>query len=57
MLENCYVYGVIYGFFEEESNIVIRMDITSYNDLAYSVSIEGKDYVLPTEWLQKLENK
>ena len=57
MLENCYVYGVIYGFFEEESNIVVRMDITSYNDLAYSVSIEGKDYVLPTEWLQKLENK
>ena len=57
MLENCYVYGVIYGFFEEESNIVIRMDVTSYNDLAYSVSIEGKDYVLPTEWLQKLENK
>ena len=57
MLENCYVYGVIYGFFEEASNIVIRMDITSYNDLAYSVSIEGKDYVLPTEWLQKLENQ
>jgi len=57
ILENCYVYGVIYGFFEEESNIAVRMEITSYNDLAYSVSIEGKDYVLPTEWLQKLENK
>jgi len=25
--------------------------------LAYSVSIEGKEYVLPTEWFQKLENK
>lgn len=55
MLENCYVYGVIYGFFEEESNLVTQMDITSYNDLAYSISIEGREYVLPTEWLQKLE--
>ena len=57
MLENCYVYGVVYGFFEEESNLAVRMDITSYNDLAYSISIDGKEYVLPAEWLQKLENK
>ena len=57
MLENCYVYGVVYGFFEGEPNLAVRMDITSYNDLAYSISIEGKEYVLPTEWLQKLENK
>lgn len=57
MLENCYIYGVIYGFFEEEPNLVVRMEITSYNDLAYSISIEGMEYVLPTEWLQKMENK
>lgn len=57
MYENCYVYGAIYGFFEEDPNLVTRMEITSYNDLAYSISIEGKEYVLPTEWLQKLENK
>ena len=57
MLENCYVYGVVYGFFEEEPNLAVRMDITSYNDLAYSISIDGKEYVLPAEWLQKLENK
>jgi hypothetical protein len=25
--------------------------------LAYSISIDGKEYVLPAEWLQKLENK
>jgi len=56
MLENCYVYGVVYGFFEEEPNLALRMDITSYNDLAYSISIEGEDYVLPAEWIQKLEN-
>lgn len=57
MLENCYIYGMIYGFFAEEPNLAIRMYVTSYNDLAYSVSIEGKEYVLPEEWLQKLENK
>ena len=57
MLENCYVYGVVYGFFGEEPNLAVRMDITSYNDLAYSISIDGKEYVLPAEWLQKLENK
>ena len=57
MLENCYVYGVVYGFFEEEPNLAVRMVITSYNDLAYSISIDGKEYVLPAEWIQKLENK
>lgn len=57
MLENCYVYGVVYCFFVEEPNLAVRLDITSYNDLAYSISIDGKEYVLPIEWLQKLENK
>ena len=52
-LRNCYFYGVIYGFFDEEPNLAVRMDITSYNDLAYSIFIEGKEYVLPTEWLYK----
>jgi len=55
-LRNCYFYGVIYGFFDEEPNLAVRMDITSYNDLAYSIFIEGKEYVLPTEWLEKFEN-
>ncbi len=57
MLENCYVYGVVYAFFEEEPNLALRMDITSFNDLAYSITIEGEEYVLPAEWLQKLENR
>ncbi len=57
MWENCYAYGVIYGFFAEEPNLAVRMNITSYNDLAYSISIEDKEYVLPAEWLQKLENR
>ena len=56
MLENCYVYAVVYGYFEDEPNLVTRMDITSYNDLAYSIMIECEEYVLPVEWLEKLEN-
>ena len=55
-LENCYIYAVIYGLFEDEPNLAIRMDITSYNDLAYSVSIEGKEYVLPETWIQRFQN-
>lgn len=56
MLENCYGYTIIYGFFEEEPNLAICMSITSYNDLAYSVSIEGKEYVLPETWLLRLQD-
>lgn len=56
MLENCYMYAVIYGFFEDDPNLAIYMNITSYNDLAYSVSIEGNDYVLPTTWIERLQN-
>lgn len=56
MLENCYVYCVIYGFFDDEPNLVKLMEIFSFNDLAYSISIEGNEYVLPAEWLHKFEN-
>jgi len=55
-LENCYICGVIYGFFEEETNLAVQMQVTSYNDLAYSVSIGGRSYVLPSSWYQKLVN-
>ena len=56
MLENCYIYGVIYGFFGEEPNVVIEMPVTSYNDLAYSVRIGAEEYVLPEEWLEEFVN-
>lgn len=55
-LENCYIGAMIYGFFEDEPNLAIRLRLTSYNDLAYSVSIEGKEYVLSEAWIQKLQN-
>jgi len=53
-LENCYVYGVIYGFFKEEPYLVVCMEVTSYNDLAYSVSVDNKEYILPAGWLERL---
>ena len=56
-LENCYRYGVIYGFFSEEPNLAVPMTVTSYNDLAYSVSIEGRNYVLPEKWVERLRGK
>lgn len=55
-LDNCYFYGVVYGFFDEEPNLVLRMDITSYNDLAYSICIEGNEYVLPESWLKTFQS-
>ena len=46
-LDNCYSYGVVFAFFEDEPDLVLPLFLTSFNDLAYSVSIEGKSYVLP----------
>ena len=57
IFENCYVCGAIYAFFEEEPNLVVIMQITSFNDLAYSISIEDNSYVLPTEWFIAFQNQ
>ncbi len=54
-LENCYLYGAIYGYFEETPFLYVEMQITSYNDLAYSIEIEGKEYVLPQHLLEMFE--
>ncbi len=53
-LKNCYELGEICGFFEEEPLFIISMPVTSYNDLAYSVSIGDEEYVLPDKWVQRL---
>lgn len=54
-LGNCYLCGVIYGFFEEEPYLAVPMYVTSYNDLAYSVSIGQEAYVLPEQWFLRLQ--
>lgn len=55
--ENVYVYGAVFGLFDEEPNLALKMEILSYNDLAFSKSLEGKAYVLPREWLERLLNE
>lgn len=54
-LENCYLYGAVYGYFEKTPFLYVEMQITSYNDLAYSIEIEGKEYVLPQHLLEMFE--
>jgi hypothetical protein len=54
MLENCYLIGCVYGFFDHESNFAIRYRVWSFNDLAYSINTNFGDYILSIEWLEKL---
>ena len=52
---NCYTCGEIYGFYNDEPNLSFTMTVTSFDDLAYSVSLDGEEYVLPNEWFEKLQ--
>lgn len=52
---NCYVIGAVLGFFEEEPYLALPMTVTSYNDMAYSVNLDGVDHVLPEEWFLRLQ--
>ncbi|MBQ4284815.1 MAG: hypothetical protein IJB96_12920 [Lachnospira sp.] len=54
MLKNCYVYGYVYGIVQENLNLVIPLEVISYDDKAYSIKIDGKEYVLLKDWLDKL---
>jgi len=57
MLENCYALGCIYGYFDHQTNLAIKLLVWSFNDLAYSVDTNFGRYVLPAEWLEKLGYK
>jgi hypothetical protein len=54
MLKNCYVYGYACGVIQEDINIVIPLEIMSFDDKAYSIKIDDIEYVLTQEWLDKL---
>lgn len=54
MLKNCYVYGYVCGVIQEDINIVIPLEVISFNDKAYSIKIDNTEYVLSKEWLDKL---
>lgn len=55
--ENVYGCGVIFAFFGEEPNVAVPMYVTSFNDLGYSVEIDGEEYVLPEEWIHRLRGE
>lgn len=54
-LHNCYLYGSVYAFFDEEPNVAMKFDVTSYNDLAYSVLNGDTECVLSEEWIKMLQ--
>lgn len=55
--ENVYLGDAIFAFFEEEPNVAVPMYVTSFNDLGYSVEIDGEEYVLPEEWMHRLRGE
>jgi hypothetical protein len=57
MLENCYLLGYIYGYFDNVTNMAINFTVWSFNDLAYSVDTNFGRYVLSLEWLERLGYK
>jgi len=54
MFKNYYVYGHVYGVLQENLNLVIPLTVMSFDDKAYSITIDDVEYVLPQEWLDKL---
>ncbi len=53
LLKNCYTYGYICGVLQDGLNLVIPLQIMSFDDKAYSISVNGVEYVLPDEWVDK----
>ena len=53
-LENCYVYGYLCGVVQEGINLVIPLQVMSFDDKAYSIMLDDVEYVLPEEWINEL---
>lgn len=56
-LNNCYVYGYVCGVVQDDINIVIPLEVMSFDDKAYSIQINDIEYVLAQEWIDKLMSK
>ncbi len=52
--KNLYAYGSVCGVLQEDINLIIPLTVMSFDDKAYSIRIEDKEYVLPEEWLEEL---
>ena len=51
--ESAYLYGFIYGFFEDEYDLAFITRVFSYDDLVYTLWIGENEYDLPVEWMGK----
>lgn len=54
MFKNCYVYGYVCGVVQEDINVVIPLEVRSFDDKAYSIILDDAEYVLSKKWLDKL---
>ncbi|MBR5272802.1 MAG: hypothetical protein IKU25_05340 [Clostridia bacterium] len=54
MYKNCYLYGYVCGVIQDDVNIIIPLRVTSFDDKAYSITIDDTEYVLPQEWVDIL---
>ena len=57
IFKNCYVYGYVCGVIQEDLNIVIPLQVVSFDDKAYSIKIDGIEYVLTQKWVDEFISK
>lgn len=55
MFNNYYVYGYVCGVLQDDINVVIPLEVMSFDDKAYSIKIDDIEYVLTQEWIDKLK--
>lgn len=53
-LKNLYIYGYVCGIMQEDLNLFIPLQVMSFDDKAYSITIDDTEYVLSQEWIDKL---
>jgi len=53
--DGVYGYGYIYCFYEEETNVALKIKVLSYNDQEYSVWFNGGEYILSPQWMARLQ--
>ncbi len=52
--KNLYYYGYIYGVLQKNLNLVIPLRIMSFDNKAYSIFLDDKEYVFPEKWVKTL---
>ena len=53
-LKNVYVYGYVCGIIQKDVNVVIPLEVISFDDKTYSIKIDNIEYVLSNELLDAM---